>query len=176
MKHNRGKLVIPSRGGSRSIANHKFAMTNKETQMPPSPIELYHKLHFDPIKKWINDESRIQYENILQLKEEDCAKLVSAGTSITQEMESDIEKKVIKTICAKHKTLQSGWEASSGLVMRKKDIHLLSTAETSQSASKDEEDMKIIISKFPDSQNILCPPNEDEARVYDDITDLSEQA
>ncbi|CAH1423778.1 unnamed protein product [Lactuca virosa] len=198
MKHNRGKLVIPSRGGSRSIANHKFAMTNKETQMPPSPIELYHKLHFDPIKKWINDESRIQYE-------EECAKLVSAGTSITQEMEYDIEKKVIKTICAKHKTLQSGWEASSGPVMRKKDIHLLSTAETSQSASKDEEDMKskivaleeevrineqkvkqseekcekmfqFIISKFPDSQNILCPPDEDEARAYDDITDLSEQA
>ncbi|CAI9299780.1 unnamed protein product [Lactuca saligna] len=205
MKHNRGKLVIPSRGGSRSITNHKFAMTNKETQMPPSPIELYHKLHFDPIKKWINDESRIQYENILQLKEEECAKLVSAGTSITQETEYDIEKKVIKTICAKHKTLQSGWEASSGPVMRKKDIHLLSTAETSQSASKDEEDMKskivaleeevrineqkvkqseekcekmlqFIISKFPDSQNILCPPDEDEARAYDDITDLSEQA
>ncbi|CAH1413664.1 unnamed protein product [Lactuca virosa] len=107
MKHNREKLVIPSRGGSRSIANHKFAM-----------------------------------ENILQLKEEECAKFVSAGTSITQEMEYDIEKKVIKTICAKHKTLLSGWEASSGPVMRKKDIHLLSTAETSQSASKDEEDMK----------------------------------
>ena len=81
-------------------------------------------------------------ENILQLKEEEYAKLVSAGTSITQEMEYDIEKKVIKTICAKHKTLHSGWEASSGPVMRKKDIHLLSTAETSQSASKDEEDMK----------------------------------
>ncbi|CAH1413616.1 unnamed protein product [Lactuca virosa] len=95
----------------------------------------------------------------------------------------------------------NGWEASSGPVMRKKDIHLLSTAETSQSASKDEEDMKskivaleeevrineqkvkqseekcekmfqFIISKFPDSQNILCPPDEDEARAYDDITDL----
>ncbi|CAH1413614.1 unnamed protein product [Lactuca virosa] len=95
----------------------------------------------------------------------------------------------------------TGWEASSGPVMRKKDIHLLSTAETSQSASKDEEDMKskivaleeevrineqkvkqseekcekmfqFIISKFPDSQNILCPPDEDEARAYNDITDL----
>ncbi|CAH1426986.1 unnamed protein product [Lactuca virosa] len=96
MKHNQGKLVIPSRGGSRSIANHKFAMTNKETRIPPSPIELYHKLHFHPIKKWINDESHIQYENILQLKEEEYAKLVSTGTSITQEMEYDIEKKVIK--------------------------------------------------------------------------------
>ncbi|CAI9263152.1 unnamed protein product [Lactuca saligna] len=121
-KHNRGKLVIPSRGGSRSIANHKFSM-----------------------------------------------------------------------------------EALSGPVMRKKDIHLLSTAETSQSTSKDEEDMKskvvaleeevrineqkvkqseekcekmfqFIFSKFPNSQNILCPPDEDEARAYDDITDLSEQA
>ncbi|CAH1413615.1 unnamed protein product [Lactuca virosa] len=65
MKHNQGKLVIPSRGGSRSIANHKFAMTNKETEMPPSPIELYHKLHFHPIKKWINDESRIQYVRMI---------------------------------------------------------------------------------------------------------------
>nr|KAJ0213824.1 hypothetical protein LSAT_V11C400180260 [Lactuca sativa] len=199
MKHNRGKLVIPNRGGSRSIANHKFAMRRR---CPPSPIELYHKLHFHPIKEWINDESRIQYENILQLKEEECAKLVSAGTSITQEMEYDIEKKVIKIVCAKHKTLLSGWEASSGPVMRKKYIHLLSTVETSQSASKDEEDMKskivaleeevrineqkvkqseekcekmfqFIISKFPDSQNILYPHNEDEARAYDDITDLS---
>ncbi|KAI3691561.1 hypothetical protein L2E82_49926 [Cichorium intybus] len=61
MRNNRAKLVIPSRGGSRSIANHKFAMTNKETQLPPSPIELYHKLHFHPTKEWINDESHIQY-------------------------------------------------------------------------------------------------------------------
>ncbi|CAH1420912.1 unnamed protein product [Lactuca virosa] len=156
----RRKLVIPSRGGSRSIATHKFAMTNKETEMPPSPIELYHKFHFHPIKKWINDESRIQYENILQLKEEECAKLVSAGTSITQEMEYDIEKKVIKTVCAKHKTLQSGWEASSGPVMRKKDIHLLSTAETSQSASKDEEDMKSKIVALEEEVRINEPKSQ----------------
>ena len=75
--------MVPSRGGSRSIANHKFAMvtfdlirinlciknhtcsyviffqTNKETQLPPYPIELYHKLHFKT--KWLTEASRIEY-------------------------------------------------------------------------------------------------------------------
>nr|KAJ0207616.1 hypothetical protein LSAT_V11C500283190 [Lactuca sativa] len=46
---------------TRSITNHKFAMTDKKTRLPSSPIKLYHKLHFHPIKKWINDESHIQY-------------------------------------------------------------------------------------------------------------------
>ncbi|CAH1413323.1 unnamed protein product [Lactuca virosa] len=173
MKNNREKLVISSRGGSRSIANHKFSMKNKETQLPPTPIKLYHKLHFHPTKEWLNDETRIQYENILQMKEDECTKLVSAG-------------------------------ASSGPIMRKKDLHILSAAEPSQSASTDEMALKnkvtaleeeirenkekvkqseekcekmlqFMISKFPDSQNILCPPDKEGFRAYDDMTNTSDE-
>nr|KAJ0192818.1 hypothetical protein LSAT_V11C800435250 [Lactuca sativa] len=209
MKNNREKLVISSRGGSRSIANHKFSMAtsqlkNKETQLPPTPIELYHKLHFHPTKEWLNDETRIQYENILQMKEDECTKLVSAGISITPEMEYEIEKKAVKTVCARHKTLLSGWEASSGPIMRKKDLHILSAAEPSQSASTDEMALKnkvtaleeevrenkekvkqseekcekmlqFMISKFPDSQNILCPPDKEGFRASDDMPNISDE-
>ncbi|CAH1445246.1 unnamed protein product [Lactuca virosa] len=155
MKNNREKLVISSRGGSRSIANHKFSMKNKETQLPPTPIELYHKLHFHPTKEWLNDETRIQY-------------------------------------------------ASSGPIMRKKDLHILSAAEPSQSASMDEMALKnkvtaleeeirenkekvkqseekcekmlqFMISKFPDSQNILCPPDKEGFRAYDDMINTSDE-
>ncbi|CAH1415491.1 unnamed protein product [Lactuca virosa] len=154
----------------------------------PTPIELYHKLHFHPTKEWLNDETHIQYENILQMKEDECTKLVSAGISITPEMEYDIEKKAVKIVSAKHKTLLSRWEASSGPIMRKKDLHILSAAETAQSAATDEVALKskvtaleeevqenkdkvkqneekcetmlqFMILKFPDSQNILCPPD-----------------
>ncbi|CAI9269140.1 unnamed protein product [Lactuca saligna] len=76
MKNNQEKLVISSRGDSRSIANHKFSM-----------------------------------ENILQMKEDECTKLVSA-------------------------------RASSGPILRTKDLHILSAVEPSQSASMDEMALK----------------------------------
>ncbi|KAL4564021.1 hypothetical protein LXL04_028071 [Taraxacum kok-saghyz] len=99
-------LVVPSRGSSRSIANHKYATTDKNTQLQPNPIKLYHKLHFKT--KWINDESRIEYENIVKMKEDECAKLVSAGTTITPKMEYEIEKNAVTTACSKPKTILSG--------------------------------------------------------------------
>nr|KAJ0192870.1 hypothetical protein LSAT_V11C800438710 [Lactuca sativa] len=204
MKNNREKVVISSRGGSRSIANHKFSMKNKKTQLPPTPIKLYHKLHFHPTKERLNDETHIQYENILQMKEDECTKLVSTGISITPEMEYEIEKKVIKTVCAKHKTLLSRWKASSGPIMRKKDLHILSTTEPSQLASTNEMALKnkvtaleeevrenkekvkqseekcekmlqFMISKFPDSQNILCSPDKEVFHAYDDMTNISDE-
>ena len=76
------------------------------------------------------------------MKEEECGKLRAAGTTITPEMEYEIEQKAVTTICSKPKTLQSGWEASSGPIMRKKDIAFFSAAKSSQSASNDEEDWK----------------------------------
>ncbi|KAL4565074.1 hypothetical protein LXL04_029156 [Taraxacum kok-saghyz] len=91
-------LVVPSRGGSRSIANHKYAT-----------------------------------ENIVKMKEDECAKLDSAGTTITPEMEYEIEKNAVTTVCSKPKTILSGWESSSGPVMRKKDIPYFLASESSQS-------------------------------------------
>ncbi|KAL4567206.1 hypothetical protein LXL04_022782 [Taraxacum kok-saghyz] len=135
MKQNREKLMVPSRGGSRSIANHKYAMTDKNTQLQTNPIKLYHKLHFKT--KWINDE-----KNIVKMKDDECAKLVSAGTTITLEMEYEIEKNAITTVCSKPKTLLSECESSSGPVMRKKDIPYFSASESSQSTSKDDEEWK----------------------------------
>ncbi|KAJ0863463.1 putative transposase, Ptta/En/Spm, plant [Helianthus annuus] len=58
MELNRGKQAIASRGGSRSIANHVFHMTNRETQTPPSPFEVYYKLHYNAKKGWLNDEAK----------------------------------------------------------------------------------------------------------------------
>lgn len=40
--------------------------TNPETQMPPSPLEIYHKLHFNAQKKgWQNEEARVEYVSYL---------------------------------------------------------------------------------------------------------------
>ncbi|MFS8018770.1 putative transposase, Ptta/En/Spm, plant [Helianthus anomalus] len=65
MEANRAKQVNISRGGSRSIANHTFQMINPETQMPPSPLEVYHKLYFNATKQgWLNENSRIEYVSI----------------------------------------------------------------------------------------------------------------
>ncbi|KAJ0892886.1 hypothetical protein HanPSC8_Chr09g0371261 [Helianthus annuus] len=65
MEANRAKQVNISRGGSRSIANHTFQMINPETQMPPSPLELYHKLHFNATEQgWLNENSHIEYVSI----------------------------------------------------------------------------------------------------------------
>ncbi|KAL4554936.1 hypothetical protein LXL04_037545 [Taraxacum kok-saghyz] len=144
MKQNREKLVVPSRGGSRSIANHKYAMTDKNTQLQPNPIKLYHKLHFKT--KWINDESRIEYENIVKMKDDECAKLVSAGTTITPEMEYEIEKNA----------------SSSGPVMRKKDIPYFLASESSQSTSKDDEEWKGKYVALEEEQRI----NKEELRIY----------
>ncbi|KAF5759389.1 hypothetical protein HanXRQr2_Chr16g0740681 [Helianthus annuus] len=54
MELNRGKQAIASGGGSRSIANHVFHMINRETQTPPSPFEVYYKLHYNAKKGWLN--------------------------------------------------------------------------------------------------------------------------
>ncbi|KAL4561611.1 hypothetical protein LXL04_033781 [Taraxacum kok-saghyz] len=160
MKQNREKLVVPSRGGSRSIANHKYAMTDKNTQLQPNPIKLYHKLHFKT--KWINEESRIEYENIVKMKDDECAKLVSAGITITPEMEYEIEKNAVTTVCSKPKTLLLGWESSSGPVMRKKDIPYFLASESSQSTSKDDEEWKIKYVALEEEQRI----NKEELRIY----------
>ncbi|KAI3776063.1 hypothetical protein L1987_45823 [Smallanthus sonchifolius] len=48
-------------------ANHIFHMTDRETQMPPSPFEVYHQLHFNAQKQgWQNDDTR--RKNILHHK------------------------------------------------------------------------------------------------------------
>ncbi|KAI3808040.1 hypothetical protein L1987_23981 [Smallanthus sonchifolius] len=37
---------------------------NPETQMPPSPLELWYNMHFRAEKdRWLNDHSRIQYDD-----------------------------------------------------------------------------------------------------------------
>ncbi|KAL4567644.1 hypothetical protein LXL04_023233 [Taraxacum kok-saghyz] len=136
MKQNREKLVVPSRGGSRSIANHKYAM-----------------------------------ENIVKMKEDECAKLVSAGTTITPVMEYKIEKNAVTTVCSKPKTLLSGWESSSGPVMRKKDIPYFSASESSQSTSKNDEEWKSKYDALEEEQRI----NKEELRIYQDKFKRSEE-
>ncbi|KAL4577457.1 hypothetical protein LXL04_013566 [Taraxacum kok-saghyz] len=162
-------LVVPSRGSSRSIANHKYATTDKNTQLQPNPIKLYHKLHFKT--KWINDESRIEYENIVKMKEDECAKLVSAGTTITPKMEYEIEKNAVTTACSKPKTILSGWESSSGPVMRKKDIPYFSASESSQSTSKNDEEWKSKYDALEEEHRI----NKEELRIYQEKFKRSEE-
>ncbi|KAL8265410.1 hypothetical protein R6Q59_023540 [Mikania micrantha] len=140
MEANRGKQVITSRGGSRSISNHKFHLINKETQMPPSPLEVYHKLHFNAKKQvWLNEDARIEYENILNHKKQAVAKLISEGTTITTTMQHELEKEAIKSVCAKEKTRKSAWEVGVGPVLRKKDFWMTSEAQSSQPPSNEAE-------------------------------------
>ncbi|KAK9070575.1 hypothetical protein SSX86_010977 [Deinandra increscens subsp. villosa] len=144
MEANRAKQVITCRGGSRSIANHVFHMTNQEDEMPPSPLEVYHKLHFKPSKSgWQNDDARIEYESIVQQKNEAMNKLISEDVEITSAMEHEIEKEAIKSVYAKTKTTKSAWEVGVGPVLRKKDNWMTSSgAEQSQPASSETENLK----------------------------------
>ena len=96
------------------------------------------------------------------MKENECAKLVSAGITITPQMEYEIEKNVVTTVCSKPKTLLSGWESSSGPVMRKKDIPYFLASESSQSTSKDDEEWKSKYVALEEEQRI----NKEELRIY----------
>ncbi|KAK1427930.1 hypothetical protein QVD17_16682 [Tagetes erecta] len=170
MKANRAKQINVSRGGSRSIANHAFKMINPETQMPPSPLTLYHKLHFSTEKQdWPNEHSRLEYDNIVQHIQAAMDKLNSEGTTITTAMEHKLEKEAIKSVCGKQKTIQSGCEVGVGPVFRKKDIWKKSAVESSQRDSSESNKglrnhvttlTNFIISKFPEYKNTIPTMNE----------------
>ncbi|MFS7954573.1 hypothetical protein Hanom_Chr07g00632101 [Helianthus anomalus] len=38
-----------------------LTQTNRETQTPPSPFEVYYKLHYNAKKGWLNDEAKSEY-------------------------------------------------------------------------------------------------------------------
>ena len=39
---------------------------SNETQIPPSPFEVYHKLHFNAQKEgWQNDDARVEYVSFI---------------------------------------------------------------------------------------------------------------
>ncbi|KAF5806075.1 putative transposase, Ptta/En/Spm, plant [Helianthus annuus] len=142
MECNRGKQVVTSRGGSRSIANHVYHMTNRETQTPPSPFEVYYKLHYNAKKGWQNEEAETEYANIIQHKEEAVAKLISNGTTITTTMDHELEKEAIESVCAKKKTTKSAWKVGVGPVFRKKDFWMTSEAGSSQPSSSETEALR----------------------------------
>ncbi|KAL8239570.1 hypothetical protein R6Q59_016137 [Mikania micrantha] len=123
MEENRAKQVNTSRGGSRSISNHVYQMINPKTQMPPSPLQVYYKMHFNAKKHgWLNDHARIEYEKIIEHKKAAVNELTLKGTAITTTIEHDLEKEAIQSVCGKQKTLQSAWEVGVGPVLRKKKI------------------------------------------------------
>ncbi|KAK9053684.1 hypothetical protein SSX86_024758 [Deinandra increscens subsp. villosa] len=157
MEINRGKLLNPSRGGSRSIANHVFQLTNPETQMPPSPLEMYYRLHYKADKQgWLNDQSRIDYENIVKKKETDMARLKSEGTICTTAIEHEIEKQAIKSVCGKEKTLKSAWEFGVGPVLKKKDKLMKMVAESSKdNSTEDDEDVRKKLQVLENENSLL---------------------
>ncbi|KAL8265851.1 hypothetical protein R6Q59_003195 [Mikania micrantha] len=90
---------------------------NKETQVPPIPLEVYHKLYFNAKKHgWLNDYARVEYEKILNHKKEAMTKLTFERTTITTAMEHEIEKEAIRSVCAKEKTTNSAWVVGVGPV------------------------------------------------------------
>lgn len=105
------------------------------------------------------------------MKEEECAKLLSAGTTITPEMEYEIEQNAVTTVCSKPKTLQSGWQASTGPIVRKKDIPFFSASESSQSSSKDEVDWKSKYVAIEEEGRII----KEELRIYKEKVKKSEE-
>ncbi|XP_021997149.2 uncharacterized protein LOC110894261 isoform X2 [Helianthus annuus] len=163
MELNRRKQVNISRGGSRSIANHAFKIRNPETQLPPSPLEVYYKLHYNAKKKgWLNEDSRIVYDNICKQKEEAMARLNTEGTIVTTAMEHDVERKAIKSVCGRAKTIQSAWEVGVGPVLRKKDNWMKSAVESSQRDSTENEDLRNEVTELKEE---LKQSNEKYERV-----------
>ncbi|KAL8238585.1 hypothetical protein R6Q59_015152 [Mikania micrantha] len=191
MEANRGKQVITSRGGSRSISNHKFHLINKETQMPSSPLEVYHKLHFNAKKHgWLNECAHIEYEKIVIHKKEAIAKLTSEGMTITTAMEHELEKEAIRSVCAKEKITKSAWDVGVGPILRKKDLWMASEAQSSQPHSNEAEALRnqvdslkdelkqsnekyekifmFMSSKFSDFENSISAPVSNEANSSDE--------
>ncbi|KAL8251083.1 hypothetical protein R6Q59_034776 [Mikania micrantha] len=202
MEANRAKQVNISRGGSRSISNHVFQMhtrilskyqhyiklTDKsQDSIAPSPLQVYYRLHYNVKKQgWLNDHSRIEYENILEHKKAAVEKLALEGTVITTTIEYNIEKEAINSVCGKQKTLQSAWQVGVGPVLRKKDSWMNTSVQSShQDSSHTNEDLKnqvialkkelehsndkyqrmseFISTKFPEFANIISTPVTDEA-------------
>ncbi|KAF5785698.1 hypothetical protein HanXRQr2_Chr10g0431711 [Helianthus annuus] len=116
--------------------------TNRETQTPPSPFEVYYKLHYNAKKGWLNDEAKSEYENIIHHKEEAVAKLISEGTTITTTTDHELEKEAIESVCAKEKTTKSAWKVGVGPVFRKKDFWMTSEAGSSQPSSREAEALR----------------------------------
>ncbi|MFS7942992.1 hypothetical protein Hanom_Chr06g00495011 [Helianthus anomalus] len=111
--------------------------------MPTSPLEVYHKLHFNATKQgWLNENSRIEYENIIEHKQAALDELNSKGITITTTMEHQLEKEAIKSVCGRKKTIQSAWEVGVGPVLRKKDSWMKSVAESSQRDSSENESLR----------------------------------
>ncbi|KAL8244827.1 hypothetical protein R6Q59_011085 [Mikania micrantha] len=194
MEANRAKQVNISRGGSRSIANHVFQMINPKTQMPPSPLQVYYKLHFNAKKQgWLNDHARIEYENIIEHKKAAVNELTLKGTVITTTIEHNLEKEAIQSVCGKQKTLQSAWEVGVGQVLRKKDSWMNTSVQSShQDSSSTNEDLKnqvialkkelehsneiyqrmseFISTKFPEFENMISTPVTDEAHESEGLS------
>ncbi|KAL8197945.1 hypothetical protein R6Q57_030051 [Mikania cordata] len=99
---------------------------NPETQMPPSPLQVYYKLHYKDKKGWLNEHAKAKYVT------EAIDKLTSEGTTVTTSIERKLEKEAIKSVCGKDKTIQSVSEVCVGPVMKKKDAWMKSIAEPSQ--------------------------------------------
>ena len=67
-------------------------------------------------------------------------KLTSEGTTITTDMERELEKKAIKSVCAKKQTIKSAWEVGVGPVLRKKDHWMI--PDSSQPPSVETENLQ----------------------------------
>ncbi|KAL8224295.1 hypothetical protein R6Q57_019770 [Mikania cordata] len=159
MEENRAKQVNTSRGGSRSISNHVYQMINPKTQIPPSPLQVYYKLHFNAKKQgWLNDHARIEYAavNELTLKE----------TVITTAIEHNLEKEAIQSVCGKQKTLHSAWEdLENQVIALKKKLE--------DSNEKYQRMSEFISTNFPEFENIISTPMTDEAHDSEGLSDDS---
>ncbi|XP_076928123.1 uncharacterized protein LOC143591967 [Bidens hawaiensis] len=168
MEANRAKQVNISRGGSRSLANHTFQLTTPETHMPPSPLELYHKMHYNAAKQgWLNDSSRLEYENITQHKQAAMDKLVYEGITVTISIEHEIEKEAIKSVLREEEnhTISMGAESSEqdtseNEVLKNKVIAL--EAKQKREKEKYEKMFEFISTKFPDFENTIAMETSDE--------------
>ncbi|KAL8253907.1 hypothetical protein R6Q59_032128 [Mikania micrantha] len=124
---------------------------NKETQLPPSPLEVCHKLHFNAKKhEWLNDYARVEYENILNHKKEAMTKLASEVTTITTTMEHELGKEAIRSVCVKEKTTKSAWDVGVGPVLRKKDFWITLEAQSSQPPSNEAEALRNQVDSLKD--------------------------
>ncbi|KAL8240259.1 hypothetical protein R6Q59_013614 [Mikania micrantha] len=159
------------------------------TQMPPSPLQVYYKLHYNVKKQVFNNVlflCTLSYVRKIEHKKAAVDKLTLEGTVITTAIEHNLEKEAIKSVCGKQKILQSAWQVGVGPVLRKKDSWMNTSVQSShQDSSQTNEDLKnqiialkkelkhsidkyqrmseFISTKFPEFENIISTPVVDEA-------------
>ncbi|KAL8224000.1 hypothetical protein R6Q57_019475 [Mikania cordata] len=125
---------------------HGRRMINPKTQMPPSPLQVYYKLHFNAKKQgWLNDHARIEYKTLQSAWE------VGVGQVLRK------KDSWMKT------SVQSSHQDSSHTNEDLENQVIALKKKPEDSNEKYQRMSEFISTKFPEFENIISTPMTDEA-------------